>query len=265
MNVASFNIAAGGGKEATVTITPLPMLAGREAEVVNMWREQVGLKALSPEEAAGQFTDVPVGVEKGRLFEMAGQPEGAANPQRIVTAIVHRSDSSWFYKLAGDQSVVEAQRGAFLEFLKSIVLKEPVESAGTGEGRFAWQVPAEWKALPAGQMQVARFAVPERDGAKAEVFVSLFPNDTGGMVPNINRWRRQMKMPEATEAEVARQVKPIEGLPNSNFAELTNDGQQLLGAIVQRGEQWWFYKLQGGAGAVGPQRENFLQFVKSTP
>ena len=55
MSVASFSIKGEGSTEAQVTITPLTKLAGRDAEIVNMWREQVGLAALDREEALKQF------------------------------------------------------------------------------------------------------------------------------------------------------------------------------------------------------------------
>ena len=58
MNVASFAVTGAGGQEAQVKITPLPMLAGRDAMIVNMWREQVGLKPLTEEEMANQLQDV---------------------------------------------------------------------------------------------------------------------------------------------------------------------------------------------------------------
>src|SRR2546421_570638 len=43
LSVASFTIAGLNGKDAQVTVTPLAVLAGRDAMVVNMWRQQLGL------------------------------------------------------------------------------------------------------------------------------------------------------------------------------------------------------------------------------
>jgi len=52
MSVASFSIQGSGGRDVQVTITPLAKLSGRDTEIVNMWREQVGQEPLSREEAA---------------------------------------------------------------------------------------------------------------------------------------------------------------------------------------------------------------------
>ena len=269
MNVASFSIQDADGKEAQVTITPLAQLAGRDAEIVNMWREQVGLEALSREEAAKQFQAVDVGGEKGNLFQIEGKTQGSSGPARIVTAMVHRPDASWFYKLAGDAALVEAQKPAFVAFLKSIRIKDAAP-AGTTDPDAApkpnWTVPGEWKELPAGQMQVAKFAVPPRGSAKAEVFVSVFPGDTGGTLANVNRWRKQIGLPEAQDGELAAMVSPLDpSQVDAILVDMTNNNRRLLGAIVPRDGRYWFYKLLGDAEAVAPEKEAFVAFAKSKP
>ena len=275
MSVASFSIKGEGSTEAQVTITPLTKLAGRDAEIVNMWREQVGLAALDREEALKQFEKVDVGGETGSLFQIEGKAEGQSAPARIITAMVHREDASWFYKLSGDGAVVAAQKPAFIEFLKSIRLKEaPMEAsasapaladAGSGS-KPNWTVPAQWKELAAGQMQIARFAVPERGGAKAEVFVSVFPNDTGGTLANVNRWRRQLGLSELNESELGSIVSPLDpASPGAILVEMTSSSKKLFGAVVPRNGSYWFYKLLGDAEAVAPEKEAFVAFAKSKP
>ena len=277
MSVASFSIKGEGSAEAQVTITPLTKLAGRDAEIVNMWREQVGLAALDREEALKQFEKVDVGGESGSLFSIEGKPEGQSAPARIITAMVHREDASWFYKLSGDGVVVAAQKPAFLEFLKSIRLKEAPMTASapapatapadTGSGaKPNWTVPAQWKELAAGQMQIARFAVPERGGAKAEVFVSVFPNDTGGTLANVNRWRRQLGLSELNESELGSIVSPLDpASPGAILVEMTSSSKKMFGAVVPRNGSYWFYKLLGDAEAVAPEKEAFVAFAKSKP
>lgn len=263
MSLASFSIGS-GGEDAQVTITPLPMLGGRDAMIVNMWREQVGLKPLEEAEVAQQLQDVVVGGENGKLFEVAGKSGDGEKPARIITAMVHRPDASWFYKLSGDAAAVEKQKPAFIEFLKSIQIKD--SSAGepattTDKSSHKWEVPETWKPAKAGQMQVARFSAPG-----GEVFVSVFPSDTGGTLANVNRWRRQLSLPEVDEKGLAALVGPLDAsAPKAVLVDMSNDKQRMLGAIVPRGEQWWFYKLLGDAAAVGAERDNFIRFAKSNP
>lgn len=269
MSLASFVMDGPGGQQAQVTVTALPMLSGRETLIVNMWREQVGLAPLAEEEVEKQLQPVEVGGERGKLFEVAGEGKEGSAPMRIVTAMVHRSDASWFYKLAGDAALVEAQKPAFIEFLKSFQIKEaavsPVASSSDSP-KTNWQVPAHWKQLPAGQMQVARFAMPERSGAKAEVFVSVFGEDTGGTLANVNRWRRDIGLAALDEAGLAQVVSALDSAnPEAKLVDMMNNDKRLVAAIVPREGSYWFYKLHGDADAVAPEKEAFVAFAKSKP
>ncbi len=122
MSLAQFQIKAPSG-QATVNITPLPNLAGKEAMVVNMWRQQVGQPPLADADVVGALSPVSVAEGKGQLFEIAGDKEGA--PTRIVTAMLNRPDGSWFFKLSGGEAAVVAQKPSFLDFLKSVRIGAP--------------------------------------------------------------------------------------------------------------------------------------------
>ncbi len=271
MSVASFSIQGEGGTEAQVTITPLAKLGGRDADIVNMWREQVGLKPLERDEALKQFEKVEVGGESASMFQIEGAPVEGSTPAKIVTAIVHRDDASWFFKFAGDAALVTAQKPVFIEFLKSIRMKDAPSAASPAAAsdpgsQPGWIVPSQWRQVAAGQMQVARFAVPERGGAKAEVFVSVFPNDTGGTLANVNRWRRQIGLGEIGEGELGPMVSPLDpASPGAILVEMVSDSKKLLGAVVPRDGSYWFYKLLGDAAAVTPEKEAFVAFAKSKP
>src|SRR6266700_2992282 len=132
MSLASFAIGDGSGPEAQVSITPLGHLTGHETMIVNMWRQQVGLPTNSEEEVAQQLQPVEVGGEKGSLFEVTGKTDDGGSV-RIVTAMVHRSDASWFFKLAGDAALVAAQKPVFIEFLKSVLIRQAAPADDTAE------------------------------------------------------------------------------------------------------------------------------------
>ena len=96
VNLAAFNIPSADGKDAQVTVAMLPYLAGREADVVNLWRGQLGLSELSAEQAREQLRELPINDEKAKLFELSsGDP---AKPDKILTVMIHRPGASWFYK-----------------------------------------------------------------------------------------------------------------------------------------------------------------------
>ena len=264
ISFVSFEIKGSGEKEATASITRLANLEGKDAELVNMWRQMTGLKELSQEEALKQLQPVEVAGGKGTLFETGND----TNDLRIVTAILHQPAGSWFYKLSGDAAVVEKEKPVFLEFLKSVRVQEPTEEASSeGAGKhFHWAVPSSWQTVAPGEMQVARFQVPENGTARGQVFVSLFESDSGGTLANVNRWRKQIGLPNTAENELSQIVSPLDpGLPGSILVDMTNNGRRLIGAIVPREGSYWFYKLLGDAEAVAPEKDAFIGFAKSKP
>ena len=276
VSFASFAIAAKEG-EATVNISQLPDLRGRETLVVNMWREQVGQPPLSEEEAGKALTPVVVAGAPAQSFEVAGTRDG--KPMRIVTAMLHRPEASWFFKLAGDEAAVLAHKTEFFEFVKTIRFVEGAQAeaappaAASREpaavepttSEFKWAVPDGWQPLAPGQMQAAKFSVPGQNGTKAEVAVSIFPSESGGTLANVNRWRQQLGLAAIEEAALKDCVTPLDAPPDALLVDLANEQRRMLGAIVPRDGRWWFYKMMGDAPAVAAARESFVAFAKSPP
>ena len=112
-------------------------------------------------------------------------------------------------------------------------------------------------------MQVAKFSVPEVNGAKADVTISVFPNSTGGTLANVNRWRNQIGLSPVDESGLSQIVKPLdEKNSGAVIADISNNSRRLVGAIVPNGGQWYFFKMMGDDAAVAPQKETFTKFVK---
>ena len=283
MNVGQFK--AG---EVMINITPLASMEGQENMLVNMWRNVLGQPAFSEAEATAALKETEIAGGKGRFFDLSAERGGT--PVRIVTAFLHREGRSWFFKLQGPPDAVGAQMEAFTGFLKTVKfgaagatapVKEPTPAVAPaaapeqpapapapasapegGEIAVPGKVPEGWSVVAAGAMQVAKYSV---DGG-AEVAVSVFPSDTGGLAANVLRWRRQMGLPEVGEEEAAGAAKPIEGGPEGAVVvDLENGEKALGGAIVPRGGRWFFYKLTGPTAAVKAARETFVNFAKATP
>ena len=265
MSAARFSLPG----DAQVMITPLALMAGQEPSLVNMWRQMMGQPLLSEEEAGKAFTDVSFSDGKGKLFAVTGKSEG--RDISVVTAFQHRDDRSWFFKLQGPPDAVSAQQPAFVEFLKSVKF----DAAATPPAPLApsssppstdvpGTPPAEWTAAAAGARQAAKFSVPEKDGAKADVTVSIFPSDTGGALANVRRWRGQLGMADADDAAITALVKPLPGAPEGTITvDLENEGRSLTGAVIPRGGRWYFYKLMGGTAAVAAAKEAFITYCKA--
>jgi hypothetical protein len=296
MRVASFRVTGKDGKQAEVAVVPMPGLMGRDIENVNRWRSTVGLAAVREEDLPKLAQPVQVAGQPGQLYEQAGDNPGSGEKTRILAAVSRQNDVAWFFKMTGDDELVAQQKPAFIEFLKSISFTAgnaqaglppahppvadstmPLMSAGassgapsSGEGKPAWQVPAGWQEVAAGQFLVAKFMVSGSGDAQAAINVSMSQGDGGGLAGNVNRWRGQLGLGPLAGAELNQSVSAVDTAGGkASVVELdgkdarTGQSARLIGAIVPLGDRTWFYKLMGNAKVVDTQKEAFLAFVKS--
>jgi hypothetical protein len=245
MRAASFRVAGQNGKQADVSVVPLPGMAGGDLDNVNRWRGQVGLQGVSQDELAKLAQPVEIDHQPGQLYEQAGENAGSGDKTRILAAIARRDGTAWFFKMTGDDALVAEQKPAFVEFLKSINLPSaamqaglpaahppiggaselppshpPIGGAGmptqaapvasSGQDKPTWQVPSGWAETPGGQFLVAKFLIKGAGDAQAAVNVSMSPGDGGGLLANLNRWRGQLGLPAVAEADLSKQVQSLD-------------------------------------------------------
>jgi hypothetical protein len=296
MRVASFKIKGDGGKQADVSVVPLPGMAGGDLANVNRWRGQVGLSPVSEEEMGKLAEPIEIGGQKANLFDQAGQSGGSGEQSRILAAVLHQDDIAWFFKMTGDDAVVAQQKPAFVSFLKSLsfaapaatpvaqdalpashppidpgLLSAPALAATTSaEGKPAWQVPAGWQEVPAGQFLVAKFTIPGSATEPTAVNVSMSAGQGGGVSGNINRWRGQLGLGQLSDAEIDKLVAAVDtAAGKAMFVDMVGtdarSGQKarMLGAIVPQSNQTWFYKLMGDEQVVGREKDAFSKFVQT--
>ncbi len=293
MRVASFKIQGQNGKQADVSVIPLPGMPGSDEANVNRWRGQVGLPSVSPEELKKSAEDVEAAGQPAQLYDIAGQNPGNGETARILGVIQHRTDAVWFFKMTGDANLVEQQKPAFVAFLKSLKFAAvPAQTElppghpamgdmGMGmpataapgpishEGQPNWQVPAGWQEVSGGQFLVAKFMLAGAGGATAAVNVSSANGEGGGLAGNVNRWRGQLGLAPLSEADINKLVKVIDvpggqaSLVDLSGADArTGQPTRLIGAIVPQSGQIWFYKLMGDAKVVESQKDAFTTFVQ---
>jgi hypothetical protein len=277
VNLRCFQVGNSAGATATAGIARLGHLSGMEAMLVNMWRSQAGEPALPDDQAAKLLLPVDFAGLPGSLYEISGTSTNG--PTRILVAFAHRPDGSWFCKLSGNSDLVTAQKPAFLDFVKTLEFKDSAAApaampaamtappVAAGASQFKWTVPPQWQAAAAGDMQAAVYKVTGPDGAKGEVSVSIFPNEAGGTLANINRWRTKfVGLAAVEEKDLPQLVTPLDpSQAGALLVDMKNGKKQLIGAIVPRAGQYWFYKFVGDSAAVTPQKDAFIAFAKSSP
>jgi hypothetical protein len=138
----------------------------------------------------------------------------------------------------------------------------PVATAdGTG---LAWTANGNWQAKPASAMRKGSYAVPTEGGASADLSITAFPGDVGGETANLNRWRGQLQLAPAGEAELAAAITRFEqGGLKFAVVDYDNGQQRLLGAIVPFQGSTWFFKLMGPAAPLAKEKPAFLEFLKT--
>jgi hypothetical protein len=291
VRVASFKVNK-DGKQADVSVIPLSGAAGGDIANVNRWRGQAGLEPASGDDLKKVAQIVEIAGQPAELYEVAGKNPGSGDPMRVIGVIQHRDDVAWFFKMTGDDELVAAQKPVLIEFLKTTkfealdttslpVSHPPVDgmsmpgmAAATGpisrEGQPVWQVPAGWKEAPGGQFLVAKFLISGEAAAQATVNVSASVGDGGGLAANVNRWRKQLGLPDQSEAEIGKDTSSLE-VSGGNGTLVTMSGIDarsgqpagLIGAMVPHGSQTWFYKLMGDSKVVAAQKDAFTKFVQS--
>jgi hypothetical protein len=286
VRIVRFVVKGEDGQSADVGVVPLTGASVPRAELVNMVRAQVGLGPATEAELTQQAEKAPVGPLEGDLFELVSTNKVIEEKHRlrILMASVTNDDTIWLFKMSGTDDLVRTQRTAFLDFLKSVRFEPAGSSARTvapataaaapspnaAGGKPKWQVPAGWQEQTPGPMVVARFAMSGQDG-KAELTVSVFPGDTGGLLANVNRWRGQVGLAPVDAAELPKLTEALD-VPAGKVTLVdmtgtdrkTSQPARLIGAILPRGGQTWFFKLLGDAPQAGREKAALIKFIQST-
>ena len=134
-----------------------------------------------------------------------------------------------------------------------------------------YTIPDGWKEVPAqSKFRVASFEVSGA-GKRADVSISPLSGNAGGLLANVNRWRHdQLGLPEINEGQLRESLRQIDvaGSP-AHYVELIGpesageNRQSILGVMLERGAQTWFFKMTGAADLVAQQKSAFEEFVRS--
>jgi hypothetical protein len=276
MRAARFSVPAEAGGDMDVSIIALPGITADKIDIVNIWREQVGLPQATPEELAGMTEGLEIAGKPAELFDMVS-PEPLIQEKykaRILVAMVKDGETGWFMKMTGEQGAVLAQKPVFIEFLKSLTFDYGAHEAApqfteNRQGALTnakpkWEVPGHWKEVEPTEMLLAKFVVPGKGDEKAEVTVSVFPGDVGGPHANINRWRRQLGLAELDEQGTKALAQPLDGgVRDAMLVDMSGKSARLIGAIVPEGGRTWFYKLIGAPAVAEAEKTALVRLIQS--
>ena len=112
MRLGQFVVRGTNETKAELAVMAFPGDVGGELMNVNRWRGEVGLEPIEQRDVVSEL--VAIGSEKGRLYEFVGAQ------QSTLVGWELKDETSYFFKLRGDKTVVAAARPAMNEFLKSV-------------------------------------------------------------------------------------------------------------------------------------------------
>jgi hypothetical protein len=133
----------------------------------------------------------------------------------------------------------------------------------------SWTAPAAWQTRPASAMRKATFILTGASASEqAELAVTAFPGDVGGLLANVNRWRGQLQLPPVDAAALHSTLTHLD--INTLHVELVElvgpeapERKRVLGAIVPVKGSTWFFKLTGPDAFVAAKKADFLGFLQT--
>ncbi len=145
------------------------------------------------------------------------------------------------------------------------------ESSASERPAVPWTVPAGWEEKPASGMRVASYGVKRPDGRSVDISVVAMGGGAGGELENVNRWRDQIGLEPATEADLAG-LRSIIPSGNRQVVMYELDGKKAvldgkyaartLAAILPAGEMTVFFKITGESALVAEKKPLFLVWLK---
>jgi len=128
-------------------------------------------------------------------------------------------------------------------------------------------LPKGWSVGPENGMRKATWLVVGPNDSKAEIAVTVFPGNVGGLTANVNRWRGQIGLAPASADEIAAAAKAakVGGLESQRFVMTSADGKKAVDAVLtSKDGATWFFKMNGDAAAVEANGAAFVAFLSAS-
>lgn len=194
----------------------------------------------------------------------------------LISAGCGRDNEIQVYRISKESDASETKMSsapfADMGSMPGLAADSPAASAGN-KSPIHWNSPESWTEKPASGMRMGSFQIAGPEDTVADLSIIPLSGPAGGLVSNINRWRRQdVMLPEITESDVDQIVTELETqlgamkLVDMVSEEALIDGkfkQRVLAAIFMFEGQTWFVKVKGPAELLEAQKETFFAFLKS--
>lgn len=136
-----------------------------------------------------------------RVQPLAPDHTFPASAQMLLGAMTWVNETRWFFRTLGPKEKIEAQRSAFLEFLRSLHLSAE---------RAEWRLPMGWREEKrSAPGRYATLRLGSEEDAPELVVVRFPPGQGGDVAGNVNRWRSMVGLPAVSPAEARALANPL--------------------------------------------------------
>ena len=265
------------GEFASIYLSAHPDPSNGLRSVMNDWLHSLG----KPPVGVGDFLEAARSLKIGgrdalELFHVADADElSGVSSFRGVSIL--SANWSWEIVITGPLPLVESQSEEFDSFLRSINFERPandhVSNDQSSESQFVYTIPEGWEEVDHSKFTVASFLIQKEGLPDANVSISWFPGEAGGIHANVNRWRRQIGLKEWIPREIDR-AKRIRAFGNRTFSifdlrsyqseNMDKTSERILAAMTYDGQGTWFIKLRGEPFVVETQSRKFFSFLEKS-
>lgn len=126
---------------------------------------------------------------------------------------------------------------------------------------FEADVPVSWQELPGQGMRVVSYTI---EGTEIDFYAIKL--GMGDLTSNVNRWRGQIGLAEASAEAIAASVKPLtaSGAP-VKYVELYNldTDKGILAAIIDEASTYWYFTAKGAVSELKLHSADIQRFINS--
>jgi hypothetical protein len=214
-----------------LTVFEFSGAAGSVLDNVNRWRRQIGLNQIHENELGQLSKDLPLACGPATLVDMTSPGGGNAGSMPSPDKVARRPTP-----------------GLPLQYDKPEGWKEKPDPTG---------------------IRLLVFQIGD-GGKSADAAITALSGPAGGLLANVNRWRNQIHLEQVDEEQLHKELQQIEVAGTAAaYVDLTGPefagrpSQRILGVVLPRGAQTWFFTIKGPADLVEKQKPAFEAFVKS--
>jgi len=152
---------------------------------------------------------------RGSTTPVARTSTATVKDQQMLGAIVPKDDMVWFFKLMGEPEQVSQHHDSFLEIVNSVEF--------SGSGQPTWKLPDGWQQRLTPEGMTYSTLTHLESGLKTTVTRLAYigePTEEGWndyVLENINRWRKQISLPEQPWSEINGYLQELPELSQVTF------------------------------------------------